>query len=154
MNKISTFKNQLLVAMPSLSDPLFKQSVAYIFEHGELGAMGIVINKPMNLNISNMFEMLQIPVNDPELDHLPVLSGGPVAREQGFIIHREHNIGNGELTSHKHHIVISASKEDLITLPQTNYQNIIVTLGYAGWGEGQLEREVIQNDWLIVPLDP
>lgn len=154
MSKLSSLKNQLIIAMPSLKDPNFKQAVAYIFEHNEAGAMGIVINKPMDIHVDSIFEMLDIPVSNPELSQQPVLRGGPVAREQGFLIHRENDIGNGEIASQKHHIIITASKEDLITIPQDTYSRILVSLGYSGWGENQLEEEILQNDWLVAPLDP
>lgn len=154
MSIITTFKNHLIVAMPSLKDPNFKQSVAYIFEHNEVGAMGIVINKPMDIQVDSIFEMLDIPVTESSLCAHPVLRGGPIAKEQGFLIHQEHNIGNGELASSKHHIIISASKEDMITMPQSKYDKILVTLGYSSWGGQQLEDEIMQNDWLVVPLNP
>lgn len=154
MSTITTLKNHLIVAMPSLKDPNFKQSVAYIFEHNEIGAMGIVINKPMDIQVDSIFELLDIPVTESSLGAHPVLRGGPIAKEQGFLIHREHEIGNGEVASRKHHIIISASKEDMITIPQNKYDNILVTLGYSGWGKQQLEEEILQNDWLVAPLDP
>lgn len=155
MSTITTLKNQLLVAMPSLTDPNFKQAVAYLFEHSELGAMAIIINKPMDINVGSVLDMLNIPVNDHgALDKFPVLRGGPVSREQGFIIHRESDIGNGELASKQHNIIISASKEDLITINQDSFDRVIMSLGYAGWGGGQLEDEIVRNDWLVAPLDP
>jgi len=155
MSTITTLKNQLLVAMPSLTDPNFKHAVAYLFEHSELGSMGIIINKPMDINVGSVLKMLNIPISDQgALDKFPVLRGGPVSREQGFIIHREADIGNGELASKRHHIVISASKEDLITINQNSFDRVIMSLGYAGWGGGQLEDEIVRNDWLVAPLDP
>lgn len=154
MNVITKLKNQLLVAMPSLNDPNFKRAVAYVFEHSELGAMAIVINKPMSINVGSVLEMLEIPIDDPEIANFPVLRGGPVSKEQGFILHREKYIGNGELASKQHHIIISASKEDLIKIPQDKFDRILVSLGYAGWGQGQLEDEILRNDWMVVPLDP
>lgn len=153
MNEITTLKNRLLVAMPSLKDPTFNRAVAYIFEHSEVGAMGVIINKPMDISVSNVLEMLEIPVDDPTLSKHKVLQGGPVAQEQGFIIHQEKDIGNGEVTSKKHHIIISASKEDLITIPQNHFGHMMMTLGYSGWEQGQLEEEILNNDWLVVPLD-
>lgn len=153
MSEITTLKNRLLIAMPSLKDPTFSKAVAYIFEHNEVGAMGVIINKPMDITISSVLEMLEIPVKDPSLAAHHVLQGGPVAQEQGFIIHQEQDIGNGELTSQKHHIIISASKEDLITIPQNHFGQMMMTLGYSGWEGGQLEEEILNNDWLVAPLD-
>lgn len=154
MSIITQLKNQLLVAMPSLNDPNFKQAVAYVFEHSELGAMAIVINKPMSINVGSVLEMLDIPIDEPDIKNFPVLRGGPVSREQGFIIHREKEIGNGEIASKQHHIIISGSKEDLIKIPQRKFDRVLVSLGYAGWGQGQLEEEIMRNDWVVAPLDP
>lgn len=146
-------KNRMLVAMPSLNDPYFKQAVIYIFEHSKDGAMGMVINKPTDMMLDGIFEHLKIPVDDPDVLKYPVLRGGPVAGEHGFILHRESEIGHGVLANEKHNIIISASKEDLITIPQKHFNDIIVTLGYAGWGSGQLEEELSENSWIVVPFD-
>jgi putative transcriptional regulator len=83
-----------------------------------------------------------------------VLRGGPVAREHGFIIHREKTLGQGHITDTKNHLIISASKQDLITFPQASFGNMLITLGYAGWSKGQLWDEIMHNDWLVAPLDP
>ena len=138
-NELS-LKNRLLVAMPSLNDPYFKHAVIYIFEHSSEGAMGIVINKPGELMLDSIFEHLNIQLDDPDVLKYPVLRGGPIAHEHGFLLHRESEIGHGMVANKKHNIIISASKEDLITIPQDHYKDIIVTLGYAGWSSGQLER--------------
>ncbi len=149
-----SLKNKLLIAMPALDDSPFAKAVAYIFEDNENGSMGVVINKPMDMNFASVLEHLKIPVDNPELKKLPVLRGGPVAREHGFIVHRGDNIGQGQVTDPINHIIISASKQDLITFPQNNFDKIIITLGYAGWGKGQLWEEIMNNDWLVAPLDP
>ena len=151
---ISNLKNTLLIAMPSLDDPMFARSVAYIFEHSELGAMGLVINKPLDMNVAEIFDLLEIPVTNPELHRRPVLQGGPVNHEHGIILHRENSIGGGEMISRKHRLVISTSKDDLFTIPQAQYSDILVSLGHAGWMPGQLEDEILNNDWLVAPLDP
>ena len=149
----TSLKNKLLVATPLLRDPMFHHAVAYIFEENDEGNMGIVINKPTDISIAGILEHLDIPVEDPNIMELPVMRGGPVAREHGFIIHREHDIGHGEIADPKNHIIISASKEDLITIPQAAYDHIIVSLGYSGWEKGQLWDEIQENAWLVAPLD-
>ena len=148
-----SLKNCMLVAMPSLTDPFFKQAVIYIFEHSKDGAMGMVINKPSEMMLGSIFEHLNILVDDPDVLKYPVLRGGPVASEHGFILHRESELGHGILANEQHNIIISASKEDLITIPQNHYNKIIVTLGYTGWGSGQLEEELSENSWIVVPFD-
>lgn len=142
--------------MPALDDSVFAKAVAYIFEDNEKdGSMGIVINKPMtDITLAGVLEHLKIPLKNPDLKNHPVLRGGPVAREHGFIVHRGEEVGQGHMTDPLHHIIISASKEDLITFPQDNLDEMIITLGYAGWGKGQLWDEILHNDWLVAPLDP
>lgn len=151
---ITSLKNKLLIAMPVLDDPIFGHSVTYIFEHNENGAMGIIINKPMDFTLGGIFEMMEIKVKDPIIAEFPVLRGGPVAREQGFIIHRDPKIGHGEIADKKNNIIISASKEDLINLSKHMQQEVLVSLGYAGWEKGQLEQEIVEDAWLVAPLRP
>lgn len=151
-NTSLTLKNSLLVAMPSLTDPFFKQSVIYIFEHSPESTMGMVINKPTDMMLDSIFKHLNIPINNSDVMKFPVLRGGPIAIEHGFILHREPTIGHGILANEKHNLVISASKEDLSTIPQDHLENIIVTLGYAGWEEGQLVKELAENSWIVAPF--
>lgn len=151
-NQLS-LKNTLLVAMPSLNDPYFKQAVIYIFEHSLEGAMGMVINKPSEIMLDSIFDHLKIPVDDPDILKYPVLRGGPIAHEHGFLLHREPHIGHGIMTNEQHNIVISASKDDLKSIPQEHYHDVIVTLGYSGWSSGQLENELSDNAWIVVPFD-
>jgi putative transcriptional regulator len=151
---IESLKNKLLIAMPSLDESAFAKAVAYIFEDNDNGSMGVVINKPMDITLASVLEHLEIPVDNPHLKDCPVLRGGPVAREHGFIIHREDQLGQGHLTDPVNHIIISASKQDLITFPQASFENMIITLGYAGWSKGQLWDEIMHNAWLVAPMDP
>lgn len=151
---ITSLKNKLLIAMPILEDPIFGHSVTYIFEHNDNGAMGIVINKPMNFTLGGIFELMDIKVDDPIITEHPVLRGGPVSREQGFIIHRDPKIGHGEIADKKSGIIISASKEDLVRLTDHMQEEVLVSLGYAGWEKGQLEQEIIEDAWLVAPLTP
>lgn len=153
-NAPESLKNKLLIAMPALDGSAFAKAVAYVFEDNENGSMGIVINKPMDITLAHVLEHLEIPVDNPELKQFPVLRGGPVAHEHGFILHREKVLGEGHLTDVKNHLIISASKQDLITFPQASFGNMLITLGYAGWDKGQLWDEIMDNDWLVVPMDP
>jgi len=148
-----SLKNKLLIAMPTMDDSSFAKAVAYIFEDNENGSMGVIINKPMNITMANVLEHLEIPVSNPDLAHFPVLRGGPVAKEHGFILHRENDIDLGQITDPQNRLSISASKQDLISFPQHSIDNMIITLGYAGWSKGQLWEEIMDNDWLVAPLD-
>lgn len=130
--------------MPSLIDSNFNKSVIYIYEHGDKGAMGIVVNKPMQLDLGNVLEHLDIHSKDNNIIKLPVLMGGPVSQEHGFILYQPK----------KQSIEISASKDMLQAIADGNGPNkFIVTLGYSGWSGGQLEQEIMRNDWLVVPAN-
>jgi len=146
-------KNRLIIASPGMEDPLFRRSVAYIFEHNDKGAMGIVINKPLQLTVAGILEHFKVPIDNPEISSYPVLRGGPVAREHGFILHMEKEVGQGAIADPINNIVISASRDDLLTLPQSNCDRIILSLGYARWEQGQLENEILENDWIIAPIN-
>lgn len=148
-----SLKNKFLIAMPSMQDPNFIKTVTYIFEDNEDGTMGIIINQPLDITIATIFEHLEIENPNPVLENYLVLRGGPVSRENGFIIHHEDMIGNGHLTDEINHIVVSASKEDLITIPHRAYSQVLISLGYAGWGKGQLWEEIADNSWLVAPVD-
>ncbi len=150
---VDSLKNKFLIAMPSMQDPNFIKTVTYIFEDNEDGTMGIIINQPLDITVASIFEHLEIEIPHPELARYPVLRGGPVSRENGFIIHHEPAVGNGHLTDVQNHIVVSASKEDLITIPQNAYSQILISLGYAGWSKGQLWEEIAANSWLVAPVD-
>ncbi|MBX9587314.1 MAG: YqgE/AlgH family protein [Gammaproteobacteria bacterium] len=148
-----SLKNKLLIKTPDLDDSIFSKSVAYIFEDNDNGSMGIVINKPMEITLASILEHLEIPADNPDFNNYPVLRGGPVAPEHGFIIHREKILGQGLLTDPANNLIISASKQDLITFPQASFSNMLITLGYAGWSKGQLWDEIKENSWLVAPLD-
>lgn len=145
MENKTNLKNHFLVAMPTLADPNFKQSVVYIHEHSDTGAIGMVVNKPMRINLGSVFEHLKIKSELDEVNDIEVLMGGPVNQENGFILYQPK----------AKQIEVSASKEMLQNIALgKGPQDFIVTLGYSGWGNGQLEEEIMRNDWIIVPADP
>lgn len=147
MTSKDNLSNRFLIAMPTLLDATFNKSVVYIYEHSEAGAMGVLINKAMQINLGNIFEHLDIKADDPDVIKLPILMGGPVSQEHGFIIYPG--------ASEKEKPEISASKEILEKIAHgQGPDTFVVTLGYAGWGRGQLESEIIRNDWLVAPADP
>lgn len=137
------FEHHLLIAMPSLRDPNFSHSVVYIFEHSAQGALGMIINKPMQIELNSVMNHLGITKVDEAVAHLPVYSGGPVGQEQGFILHEVN-----------HQVEISASKEMLEAIAEKKGpEPFLVVLGYSGWGANQLEEEISRNDWLLTPAD-
>lgn len=142
--------NHFLIAMPALQDTFFSKSVVHLYEHSSKGGMGIVINKLLQITLENLLQHLDIEVTEAGIANLPVLSGGPISPEQGFIIHDrlEADKSNDELA-------ISASKEILHDIAEGRKpDNFVVALGYAGWEKGQIEEEINRNDWLVAPCDP
>ena len=155
MNKFQSFKNHFLVAMPNMEDPNFQRAVTYICEHDENGAIGIVINKPVPITLGEILHNLKIPVADNRVEQYPVLFGGPVAQEQGFVLHSTKAgvlVDENLLDNDK--IVVSSSKKTLKTIADgQGPTDLIFTLGYASWVEGQLETEIGDNAWLVTPAD-
>ena len=150
MAKQDFFTNKLLVAMPSLLDINFNRAVIYIEEHNQDGAIGITINKTMDLTVANLLNHLEIPILNPDNVTQKVFVGGPVSQEQGFVLHE--NPLNAKL---KHPLNITTSKEILTQIGQdTGPNEYIMALGYSGWEPGQLEQEILNNDWLIAPYNP
>ncbi|QWA11990.1 YqgE/AlgH family protein [Sodalis ligni] len=150
-------QHHFLIAMPSLQDPLFKRSVIYICEHNDEGAMGLIINKPVEqFTVESVLLKLKImPVErDPaiRLDK-PVFAGGPLADDRGFILHTPKE-GFGSSIAISEETMITTSKDVLETLGTAQQpQDVLVALGYAGWEKGQLEDELLENAWLTIPAD-
>lgn len=145
--------NHLLVALPSLVDPQFARSVALICQHDENGAMGVVVNQLSDFTLGDVFAQMAIDTDDGDLRAVPVLNGGPVHTERGFVIHddaREWDsslkVGDG--------LYLTTSRDILEAMARgEGPRNALVTLGCAGWSEGQLEQELAENSWLTVPAD-
>ncbi len=150
MNQFVSLKNHFLIAMPSLQDPNFFRSVTLLCEHNEEGAMGIVINHPTEVTTSELLKHLEIQVDSTFIER-PVLAGGPVQTDRGFVIHRGQSHWQSSLTV-SDQISITTSQDILRALP-TDHQlkDAFIALGYAGWGPGQLESEMADNAWLSVP---
>ncbi|URJ30979.1 YqgE/AlgH family protein [Blochmannia endosymbiont of Camponotus sp.] len=156
-HEITNLQNYFLIAMPALKDPLFKQSVVYICEHNDTGAMGIVINKLVErCTVENILHNLKVvsPVRDPSirLDN-PVFSGGPLLDDRGFILHTPKK-GFGSSVNISSKAMITTSRDILETLGTPNQpKDVLVALGYSGWSKGQLEHELMENAWLTVPAN-
>ena len=142
-----------LIAMPAMADPYFAKSVTYVCEHNEQGAMGIVINRPIDMNLNDLFQQINLEVQNEHLGQETVYFGGPVHIDRGFVLHQPVGhwqsslVVNGDtaLTTSKDILEASANG--------TGPEKMLVTLGYAGWAAGQLEQEIAQNAWLTVPAE-
>lgn len=146
--------NHFLIAMPNMDDPNFQQTVTYICEHNENGALGIVINRPLEIELSEVLGQMQIDVHSEAAGHIPVLYGGPIHQERGFVLHRPFGQWKSSFET-ADGIVVTTSRDILQDIAQNGCpKEILVTLGYAGWGSGQLEEELSNNLWLVAPADP
>lgn len=150
----ANFTHQCLIAMPEMGDPRFMQSVAYIVRHDADGAVGLVLNRPLELTVTELLSEVRLPAISP-LKHpeQPVLFGGPVSTEAGFVLHRDKGHWNSTLEVDDG-ICVTSSRDILDAISQgkgpVQFQ---VMLGYAGWSGGQLEKEIAENSWLVCPAD-
>ena len=151
--------NHFLIAMPGLSDELFGRSVVFMCEHSERGALGLVINKPSDILLPRLFEKVDLRMGRDDLAELPVFQGGPVQTERGFVLH-EAVSGEGESVyastlSIPGGLEMTTSKDVLEAMASgAGPRRVFVSLGYASWGQGQLESEITENSWLTVEADP
>lgn len=153
MRPESSLANNLLIAMPTLADPNFARTVTLICEHSNEGAMGIVVNRPTNLALRDILDQLEIDAARSMHADVPVYYGGPVRNTRGFVLHEP--IGQWEATlAVTDTLGVSTSRDILEALARNEGPDrYLVTLGYAGWGAGQLEREISENSWLNAPAD-
>jgi len=149
-----SLNNQLLIAMPGMPDPNFNSTVTLICEHNAEGALGIVINRPLDLQLGGLFEQLSLDEADAMVARRPVLSGGPVARERGFVLHNPGvEFESSMVVSENIQLTLSRDVLDALAAGDGPDQSL-VALGYAGWEPGQLEAEMLANTWLNVPASP
>ncbi len=156
-----SFTNQFLIAMPTLREGAFAGSVIYMCEHTEKGALGLVINKPIDITLKNLFEKVDLTLDRDDLADTPVYFGGPVQTERGFVLHER--LG-GEDSEGGHYnsslqipggLEMTTSKDVLEALSNgAGPKKVLVTLGYSGWGAGQLEDEMSRNGWINVSAEP
>ena len=153
MDTSASLKNQLLIAMPNLEDPNFSRTVTYICEHGEHGAMGIVLNRPTELRLTDVLQHMDIADDLGAAGEQIVYLGGPVEEERGFVLHTHTAPGDSTLAVDDQ-ISITTSRDILEAMAKGDGPNkTLVALGYAGWGAGQLERELQENAWLSGPAE-
>ncbi len=148
----NSLRNHFLIAMPGLKDSIFSESVTYICDHSEQGAMGIVLNQPLNICLNEVFDQLSLSY-DSSACSTPVLAGGPVNVQQGFVIHK--NEGRWDSTLQITPQICLTASRDIVSAIASNQgpTGAQFALGYAGWSPGQLEDEISANSWLTVPAE-
>ena len=149
--------DHFLIAMPAMEDPFFSRSLIYIAEHNDQGALGIIVNRPIDMTLATLLEKIDVPLEPSgsiNLSNLPVCFGGPVQTDRGFVLHRPIGAWQSTLTVNQD-VGLTSSLDVLQAVARKGQPHeIMVTLGYSGWGAGQLEEELSQNTWLTVPADP
>ena len=143
-----------LIAMPAMADKNFARTLTLVCEHNDQGALGVIVNRPIDMSLDDLFERIDMTLESPRFQGQPVYFGGPVQTDRGFVLHRpvgsfqsSIDIGNG--------LALTSSRDVLQSLGGENEpEEVLVTLGYAGWQAGQIEWELAQNAWLTVRADP
>ncbi len=155
--------HHFLIAMPGMEDQTFNRSVIYLCEHSERGALGLMINKPSDINLKELFEKVQLQLSHPEAGEAPVFQGGPVHTERGFVLHEPllaDALENNETVYASTMLIpggleMTTSKDVLEALATgAGPRRVLVSLGYSAWEQGQLESELAENSWLTVGADP
>ncbi|TSE27818.1 YqgE/AlgH family protein [Tepidimonas aquatica] len=168
--------HHFLIAMPGLNDELFGRSVVYVCEHSPQGALGLIINKPAGVTLGELFERLELPLGRPDWADMPVLRGGPLQTERGFVLHEAigepvplagaadddaGQEGTAPPTAYASTLRVAGTRLELTTSRDVleavsvgaGPRQMLLALGYSSWGEGQLESELGDNAWLTVPAD-
>jgi len=150
--------HHFLIAMPGLDDEAFAKSVIYMCEHTDRGALGLIINKPSDINLKGLFDKVELPLRREDLTDALVFQGGPVQTERGFVLHESMMPGKESVYASTMTIPggleMTTSKDVLEALSTgAGPRRVFVSLGYSAWGEGQLESEISDNSWLTVPAD-
>jgi putative transcriptional regulator len=151
----ANFTNHFLIAMPAMEDDNFARSLIYVAEHNEDGALGIIINRPLDLSVKDLLERVEIPPKaEAGFESCSVFFGGPVQTDRGFVLHRP--LGDWQSSLQVTPDIALTSSKDILQALAENGQpkDVLISLGYAGWGAGQLEEELAQNGWLTVQADP
>lgn len=148
--------HHFLIAMPAMADPNFSRTLTYICEHNAEGALGIIVNRPIDMTLATLFDRVEIPMEQPgsEFAGAPVYFGGPVQTDRGFVLHRPSGSWQSTLKV-ADGIGLTSSRDILQAMGESGEPaEVLVTLGYSGWSAGQLEWELSQNAWLTVAADP
>lgn len=153
MAEMLYFNNQFLIAMPMLMDPNFFRTVIYICEHNESGAIGIIVNRPLTVTLSDVLSQMNITSAAVNVNSFPVLFGGPIHQERGFVIHQP--VGNWRSSVVTADNLAVTTSQDILEAIATEKgpEDYVISLGYSGWQPGQLEVEVASNYWLCCPVN-
>ncbi len=145
--------HHFLIAMPNMADPHFSRTLTYIAEHSEQGALGVIINRPIDMTLATLFERIELALDCDGFAEQPVYFGGPVQTDRGFVLHRPAGEWHSTLRVNDD-IALTSSRDILQAIGASGEpREVLVTLGYAGWTAGQLEQELADNAWLTVPAD-
>jgi putative transcriptional regulator len=153
MAAATNLTNQFLIAMPGLMDPNFYQTVTYVCAHNEDGAMGIVINRPLDLALGDVLSQMNLKAVNSEVNSMPVYQGGPVQTDRGFVLHHPDSEWQSSINV-SDEIGVTTSRDILQAIAEGRGPRYsLIALGYAGWAAGQLEQEIKENAWLSGPAD-
>lgn len=157
MQTFPSLANHFLIAMPAMDDPCFGKTLIYIVEHNAHGALGLIVNRPTDLDLATLLDRASIavtPARAADLSGWPTLFGGPVHPDRGFVLHRPLGAWQSTLAV-TDEIGLTSSRDILLSVVQEKNppQDLLVALGYAGWGAGQLEHELARNSWLTAPAN-
>jgi len=148
MSEMENLANHFLIATPGLEDQFFVESVIYLYQHNEEGAVGVVVNKPLKIKLESVLKQLHVLPNKENFKNHLVFAGGPNSPDQGLVIYEK------SLEEKEGDLLISSSKEELIAISQGQaaLKNFLLILGHSAWEPGQLEEEIVKNHWLIAPF--
>ena len=146
--------HHFLIAMPALADPFFSKTLTYICEHSDQGALGLVVNRPIDLTLKDLLDQLDISSDDQAVRGLPIMFGGPIQLDRGFVLHQP--VGDWQSTMVVHDKVGLTTSLDILRAIASGEspKELLIALGYSGWAPGQIEHELSQNTWLTVPASP
>lgn len=146
--------SQFLVATPALNQTIYGQSVIFLCEHHEQGSVGLMVNRPSSFMLSYIFEQLEMESEVSTNKDIPLLFGGPIQPERGFVLHAPAGEWRSSLIIKPHDVTLTTSNDIIRALGENSGpKQVLVTLGYSGWAPNQLEEEIIKNYWLVCPFD-
>jgi len=157
MENLNSLEHHFLIAMPNLADSWFEKTLVYVVEDNQHGSMGLVVNLPHKLILSQLLEHFQLPTDRlnsrSDLAEQVIMMGGPVDMEHGFILHQPP--GDWQKSIHlKDNLAMTVSEDFLKAVSEGNQpEKLLVCLGFAGWEAGQLNEEIQQNNWLPIPYN-
>ena len=146
--------DHFLIAMPNMADPHFARTLTFVCEHNDKGALGLVINRPIEMTLQALLEQISIPFSAEQFKSIPIHFGGPVQVDRGFVLHTPRGQWQSTLAVGQD-VGLTTSKDILQAVARgEGPRQLLITLGYAGWAAGQLEQELAQNAWLTVQARP